>query len=66
MATARLADLLRSRSALSEDEIQRMSEDEAWAWIHANLCEARSEDGSCAKRDEAGARYRNTATEARR
>ncbi len=36
MATDRLADILKSRSDLSDDEIERMSEDEAWRWIHAH------------------------------
>jgi hypothetical protein len=36
MATYRLADILKSISDLSDDEIERMNESEAWQWIRAN------------------------------
>lgn len=36
MATYRLAEILKSRSDLSDDEIARMDEDAAWQWIHTH------------------------------
>lgn len=47
MATYRLAEILRSRSDFSDDEIARMDEDEAWRWIrtHVSMCE-RPDDAS--------------------
>jgi hypothetical protein len=36
MASYKLAEILKSRSDLSEAEIERMEEDEAWQWIRAN------------------------------
>jgi hypothetical protein len=36
MATYRLADILKSISDLSDDEIERMNESEAWQWIRTN------------------------------
>ena len=36
MASDRLAELLRLRSELSEEEISHMTESSAWQWIHAN------------------------------
>jgi hypothetical protein len=36
MASHRLADILKSRNDLSDTEIKRMNEDEAWQWIRAN------------------------------
>jgi hypothetical protein len=39
MATHRLADILKSRSDLSDDEIERMDEDEAWQWLHTGTSE---------------------------
>jgi len=44
MATHRLADILKSRSDLSDDEIERMDEDEAWHWIHAGTSEGEPTD----------------------
>ncbi len=35
MASDRLAELLRSRSEFTEEEVNRMTESEAWQWIHA-------------------------------
>jgi len=35
MATYKLAEILKSRSHLSDDEIERMSEDEAWQRLRA-------------------------------
>jgi len=37
MATDRLAEILKSRSDLSDDEIERMSEDEAWQRLRAGV-----------------------------
>ena len=37
MATYRLADILKSISDLSDDEIERMSEDEAWQRLRAGV-----------------------------
>ena len=36
MASYKLADILKSRTDLSDAEIERMSEDEAWQWIRTN------------------------------
>ena len=36
MASYKLAEILKSRSDLSDAEIERMEEDEAWQWIRAN------------------------------
>jgi hypothetical protein len=36
MATYRLADILKSISDLSDDEIERMNESEAWQWIRTS------------------------------
>jgi len=36
MASDRLAAVLRSRGQLSEEEIDNMSEDEAWQWLRSN------------------------------
>ena len=36
MASDRLAELLRLRSELDEEEISCMTENAAWQWIHAN------------------------------
>jgi len=36
MASDRLAELLRSRNELTEEEVNRMTESEAWQWIHAS------------------------------
>jgi hypothetical protein len=36
MATHRLADCLKSKGNLSDDEIERMNEEDAWQWIRAN------------------------------
>jgi len=36
MASDRLAELLRLRSELTEEEISRMTENTAWQWVHAN------------------------------
>ena len=36
MATGRLARILESSGELTDEEIARMTEDDAWQWIHAN------------------------------
>jgi len=36
MATHKLADILKSRSDLSDDEIARMNEEDAWQWLHTD------------------------------
>ena len=36
MASDRLAELLRAKSEFSDEEVDRMTESEAWQWIHAN------------------------------
>ncbi len=36
MATSRLAQVLRSQSNFTDEEIGRMTEQDAWQWIHAN------------------------------
>ena len=37
MATYKLAEILKSRSDLSDDEIERMNEDEAWQRLRAGM-----------------------------
>jgi hypothetical protein len=37
MATYKLAEILKSRSDLNDDEIRRMSEDEAWQQLRASM-----------------------------
>ena len=37
MATYRLAEILKSRDDLNDDEIERMSEDEAWQRLRAGM-----------------------------
>jgi hypothetical protein len=44
MATHRLADILKSRCGLSEDEIRHMDEDEAWEWIRGDAPAVKSAD----------------------
>jgi hypothetical protein len=39
MASDRLAELLRSRSEFTEEEVNRMTESDAWQWIHASESE---------------------------
>ena len=39
MASDRLAELLRSRSEFTEEEVNRMTESDAWQWIHVNESE---------------------------
>ena len=51
MATDRLAELLRSRSDFSDEEIAGMSENDAWRWIHANECISASADNESHKLD---------------
>lgn len=36
MASDRLAELLLERSEFTEEEIEQMTESEAWNWIHAS------------------------------
>lgn len=36
MASDRLAELLRARSEFTEEEVEQMTESEAWQWIHAS------------------------------
>jgi len=36
MATGRVAGILKSSGQFSEDEIARMTENDAWQWIYAN------------------------------
>lgn len=46
MASHRLAVILRSTGRLSDEDIDNMSEDEAWQWLHSNvpaLCQADDE-----------------------
>jgi hypothetical protein len=45
MASYKLADILRSRTELSDAEIERMDEDEAWQWIRGNVA-------ACERTDE--------------
>jgi len=39
MASDRLAELLLSRGEFTEEEVNRMTEDDAWQWIHASESE---------------------------
>ena len=52
MASHKLATILRSTGQLSDEEIENMSEDEAWEWLRSNtsLSEEVS-DGSCSVDD---------------
>lgn len=36
MATGRLAKILKSCGEFTDEEIARMTEDEAWHWVHTN------------------------------
>lgn len=36
MASDRLAELLHAKSEFSDEEVDRMTESDAWQWIHAN------------------------------
>ena len=36
MASDRLAELLRERSEFTDEEVERMTESDAWQWIHAS------------------------------
>lgn len=44
MATYRLAEILKSRTDLSDEEIERMDEEEAWQRIQANTSEPSVDD----------------------
>ena len=39
MASDRLAELLLSRGEFTEEEVNRMTENDAWQWIHASESE---------------------------
>lgn len=50
MATYKLAEILKSRSDLSEEEIERMDDDEAWQWLRAGGSiqeQAHDDQGDC-------------------
>jgi hypothetical protein len=47
MASYKLADILKSRTDLSDDEIERMSEDEAWQSIRSNALAFERTDEGC-------------------
>ena len=44
MATYRVAKLLKSKSEFSDEEIERMSEREAWEWIQDSMSGRESPD----------------------
>lgn len=44
MATDRIAKILKSSGEFSDDEIARMTEDEAWRWIHSTSPSSRATD----------------------
>ena len=44
MASNKLADILKSKTELSDTEIERMSEEEAWQWIRNNVPACERED----------------------
>jgi len=44
MASNKLADILKSKTELSDTKIERMSEEEAWQWIRTNVPACERED----------------------
>jgi hypothetical protein len=46
MASDRLAELLRLRSEFTEEEVKRMTESEAWQWVHASESEPDKPDNT--------------------
>jgi hypothetical protein len=44
MATYRVAKLLKSKSEFSDEEIERMSERDAWKWIQGSMTRRESAD----------------------
>jgi hypothetical protein len=51
MATDRVAKILKSSGVFSDEEIQRMTEDDAWDWIHTNNPLPRSADSESSETD---------------
>jgi hypothetical protein len=49
MATYRVAKLLKSKSEFSDEEIERMSEREAWEWIQDSMSGRESADSESPK-----------------
>jgi uncharacterized phage-associated protein len=48
MASHRIATILRSTGQLSAEEIENMSEEEAWEWLRSNTAgHEDATDGSC-------------------
>ena len=48
MASHKIATILRSTGRLSDEEIENMTEDEAWEWLRSNTSMSEGvSDGSC-------------------
>lgn len=51
MATGRVASILKSRSGFSDEEIARMTEQQAWQWIYNNTPLPRRTESTPTKTD---------------
>jgi hypothetical protein len=52
MASHKIAAMLRSTGQLSEEEIEDMSEDEAWEWLRSNsIATDTASDSACSVDD---------------
>jgi hypothetical protein len=52
MASHKIATMLRSTGQLSDEQIENMSEDEAWQWLRTNTSMSIDEnDGSCSEEE---------------
>lgn len=52
MASHKIATILRSAGQLSDEEIEQLSEDEAWEWLRANTSLSdQASDGFCSADD---------------
>ena len=51
MATGRVAKILKTSGQFSEEEIARMTENEAWEWIYANSPLPRPVDSDRSKQE---------------
>lgn len=51
MATGRLARIVESSSEFTDEEIARMTEDDAWQWVHANASTRRQNETEPCERE---------------
>jgi hypothetical protein len=51
MASHKLARILESTGRLSDEEIESMSEEDAWDWLRSYTSTADADDGDCLGRD---------------